>query len=115
MLAALASLPFAALHWSRHEVANALRAMESMRFVEQQVQVAKAIADKAAIQLTYLMESPCLRGVTQPASAVLALAIPACQLHAVRDGGSLLTLRLPGKHTGLTSKEAFGQRSQCAP
>ncbi|CAE7382780.1 unnamed protein product [Symbiodinium sp. CCMP2456] len=62
-------LAFAALHWSRHEVANALRAMESMRFVEQQAQVAKAIADKAAIQLTYLMESPCLRGVTQPASA----------------------------------------------
>ncbi|CAE7438887.1 unnamed protein product [Symbiodinium sp. CCMP2592] len=51
-------LAFAALHWSRHEVANALRAMESMRFVEQQAQVAKAIADKAAIQLTYLMESP---------------------------------------------------------
>ncbi|OLP90572.1 hypothetical protein AK812_SmicGene27840 [Symbiodinium microadriaticum] len=65
-------LAFAALHWSRHEVANALRAMESMRFVEQQAQVAKAIADKAAVQLTYLMESPCLRGVTQPASAASA-------------------------------------------
>ncbi|CAE7561890.1 unnamed protein product [Symbiodinium natans] len=62
-------LGFAALHWSRHEVANALRAMESMRFVEQQAQVAKGIADKAAAQLTYLMESPCLRGVTQPAEA----------------------------------------------
>ena len=84
-------LAFAALHWSRHEVANALRAMESMRFVEQQAQVAKAIADKAAVQLTYLMESPCLRGVTQPASAVVALAIAACHLHAVRDGGSMLS------------------------
>ncbi|CAE7204126.1 unnamed protein product, partial [Symbiodinium pilosum] len=62
-------LGFAALHWSRHQVANALRAMESMRFVEQQALVAKGIADKAAAQLTYLMESPCLRGVTQPAEA----------------------------------------------
>ena len=65
-------LGFAALHWSRSEVANALRAMESMRFVEQQARVAKGIADKAAAQLTYLMESPCLRGVTRPAATAPA-------------------------------------------
>lgn len=54
---------FKALHWARHEVANTLRAMESMKLVKEQAAVAKAIADKAAVQLTYLMESPCARGV----------------------------------------------------
>ena len=58
-----AQMGFKALHWARHEVASALRAMESMKFVKEQARVAKAIADKAAVQLTYLMESPCARGV----------------------------------------------------
>ena len=56
-------MAFKALHWARHEVASASRAMESMKFVKEQAAVAKAIADKAAVQLTYLMESPCARGV----------------------------------------------------
>ena len=108
-------LGFAALHWSRHEVANALRAMESMRFVEQQAQVAKGIADKAAAQLTYLMESPCLRGVTQPAEAVPTLiaqpfvAIPAsCLCHSIwlrRSLGS--KARLPDQQSeSLTTQSA---------
>mmetsp|Transcript_16561 Transcript_16561/g.28058 ORF Transcript_16561/g.28058 Transcript_16561/m.28058 type:complete len:216 (-) Transcript_16561:4-651(-) len=56
-------MAFKALHWARHEVASASRAMESMKFVKEQAAMAKAIADKAAVQLTYLMESPCARGV----------------------------------------------------
>lgn len=54
---------FKALHWARHEVASLGRAMESMKFVKEQAAASKAIADKAAAQLTYLMESPCARGV----------------------------------------------------
>ena len=56
-------MAFKALHWARHEVASTSRAMESMKFVKEQAAMAKAIADKAAVQLTYLMESPCARGV----------------------------------------------------
>eukprot|EP00434_Breviolum_minutum_P025001 symbB.v1.2.022088.t1/scaffold1938.1/size102858/10 len=56
-------MAFKALHWARHEVASALRAAESMKFVKEQAAVAKSIADKAAVQLKYLMESPCMRGV----------------------------------------------------
>ena len=46
--------------------------------------MAKAIADKAAVQLTYLMESPCLRGVgKQPGNAARAsvLKMVSHQLH----------------------------------
>ena len=56
-------MAFKALHWARHEVDSASLAMESMKFVNEQAAMAKSIADKAAVQLTYLMESPCARGV----------------------------------------------------
>ncbi|CAJ1381400.1 unnamed protein product [Effrenium voratum] len=92
---------FKGLHWARHEVANALRAMESMKFVKEQARVAKAIADKAAVQLTYLMESPCLRGVgKQPGNAA---TLPDDR----KDGDDVLSGAASAKNSKLAMCPAF--------
>lgn len=76
-------MAFKALHWARHEVASALRAAESMKFVKEQAAVAKSIADKAAVQLKYLMESPCMRGVDKDPGQKVGSERSECNLERV--------------------------------
>eukprot|EP00438_Fugacium_kawagutii_P021115 Skav213905 [mRNA] locus=scaffold1439:123358:127529:- [translate_table: standard] len=97
---------FKALHWARHEVASLGRAMESMKFVKEQAAAAKAIADKAAVQLTYLMESPCARGVDKEPGEKAQLpdenqiSLPQMNFDTKLDTKLLTQLRVGGRQIG---------------
>merc|ERR1711862_979666 len=47
--------------WGRHLTWSAMRAFETLKFVTQQAHLAQSLADEAAVQVSYAMQSPCVR------------------------------------------------------
>eukprot|EP00933_Yihiella_yeosuensis_P013492 TRINITY_DN1247_c0_g1_i1.p1 TRINITY_DN1247_c0_g1~~TRINITY_DN1247_c0_g1_i1.p1 ORF type:complete len:260 (+),score=58.16 TRINITY_DN1247_c0_g1_i1:206-985(+) len=102
----------AALRWARHELLDTARARQSAAFARKQATEAHDLAQKAAVQVGYLMDSPCLRGTWHgPLQANLVTSCVISPIAVFASAETVSNLNLSHGRAGYDGRSSYDDSS----